>query len=488
MVMVAKPVIPQTRVHFRGLRAPTIRPSVGATVAIPGGDHDWGPLYTELAKPEVISSFAQWTERYGDSDTELRTAVAGAFAGQNLSGAGGAGGVIPVRMGTGAARASITLQNTAAANAVELTAQWTGVRGNDYDLVIDADPADANRDRVRIRFRGAVIETYTYARADLAAFVAAVNARKMGNVTAELLADGVGLALTAGSSLVGGTNGAVPNGADHLAAQDALAFQPFTILAPANLTDPAIRASYLAWIRAQEDDGRPVVMVEGGAAGETIDDAIARTVATADPHVVNFGVGTYHDDLLDKDLSTAQLAPRMAGILAAKGEDKALTGAEVGGLHIVGATGISAEDAQLGVQRGVTLLIRTDSDEADLRVAKGLTTFTDDADENRPRYIFEEPRFIRIMDLFVRNLKRWGDKNIIGNVPVNDDTRDAVRAEGSRLMGDLLARGLILTKAQGAEGDPFFTVPVTTDDTIPFSFGWQFAQTANYLLGDGTVR
>jgi hypothetical protein len=112
MVMVAKPVIPQTRVHFRGLRAPTIRPSVGATVAIPGGDHDWGPLYTELAKPEVISSFAQWTERYGDSDTELRTAVAGAFAGQNLSGAGGAGGVIPVRMGTGAARASITRQNT----------------------------------------------------------------------------------------------------------------------------------------------------------------------------------------------------------------------------------------------------------------------------------------------------------------------------------------------------------------------------------------
>jgi hypothetical protein len=51
-------------------------------------------------------------------------------------------------------------------------------------------------------------------------------------------------------------------------------------------------------------------------------------------------------------------------------------------------------------------------------------------------------------------MKRWGDKNIIGNVPVNDDTRDAVRAEGSRLIGDLLARGLILTKAQGAEGGP----------------------------------
>lgn len=489
MAMLAKPVIPQTRITFRGQKTPQIRPSIGATVAIPL-THDWGPLGTELAKPEVLGSFAAWTERYGDSDTEGRTAVAGAFAGQGIRGAGGAGGVIPLRIGAGAVRAQVDLMNTAGvpAAAVRIRAKWTGIRGNDYSVQIDADPADATRDRLRIRYKGAVVETYTYARANLASLVNAINARDLGNVTATLLVDGTGLALTAGTALAGGTNGAAPTGADHIAAQDALEFQPFTILAPMNLTDSAIQSSYLAWVRLQEEAGRPVMLVVGGAAGESIDTAIARTTALADPHVVNFGVGTYRDDLLAKDLSTAQLAPRIAGILAAKGQDKALTGAEVGGLHIVGATGVSSEAAKLAVQRGVTVLIRTDSEDADLRIAKGVTTFTSESDPNRPRYIFEEPRFIRIMDLFVRRMKRWGDQNVIGNVPVNEDTRDAVRAEGTRLIDELLRDGLILTKADGAQDDPFFRTPVTTNDTIPFEFGWQFAQTANYLLGDGTVR
>lgn len=486
MAMVLKPIIPQSRVRFTGETAPRIAPSIGATVAIPLS-HDWGPLASELAKPEVLAQFAEFTDRYGDSDTEGRTAVAGAFAGQGLRGAGGAGGVIPLRMGTGAARAAVTLDNTAAADAVTITAKWAGTRGNDLSLVVDPDPADATRDRLRVRYKGAVVESYTYAKADLAALVAAITARDTGNITAAVVADGTALAVTAGTALAGGTNGTV-DGAAHLAALDTLEFQPFTILAPANLTDAAIRASYLSWVQSQDDANLPVILVVGGAAGETIDTAITRTNAMADPHVVNFGVGTYHDDLLDKDLSSAQLAPRIAGILAAKGEDKALTGAEIGGLHVVGATGVTMADAELAVQLGVTVLIRTDSDEADLRVAKGVTTFTDDGDAARPLEIFSEPRFIRIMDLFARRMRRWGNQHIVGNVPVNEDTRDAVRAEGSRLIDDLLSRGLLLTKAGGAEEDPFIRTPVTVDDTVPYEFGWQFARTANFLLGDGKVR
>jgi hypothetical protein len=92
----------------------------------------------------------------------------------------------------------------------------------------------------------------------------------------------------------------------------------------------------------------------GGAAGETIDDAIARSVALGDPHVVNFGVGTYHDDLLDKDLSTAQLAPRIAGILAAR-RDQALTGAELSAGCTSSARPASRRRREVAVQRGVTL-------------------------------------------------------------------------------------------------------------------------------------
>lgn len=485
--MVAKPVIPQTRIRFAGVRRTRVPISIGGTVALLL-THDWGPMASELAKPELLSEFDAWSDRYGDSDTIGRTAVAGAFAGQGLRGAGGAGAVIPVRMGTGASRASKVLQNTAAADAVTLTAKWAGTRGNDFDFVIDADPNDATRDRLRLRYKGTVVETTSYPRAALGTLVDTINARDQGYVTAELNADGVALAATAGTSLVGGTNGAALTGADYLAALDVLEMQPFTLLAAADLTDAAIQASILAWVRSQEDANRPVVWTVGGDAGESIAPAIARSTALADPHVVNLGVGTYHDDLLDKDLSTAQIAPRIAGILAARGEDKALTAAEIGGLHAIGGTGASSGDAEAAIANGVTVLIRTDSDEADLRVAMGLTTFTSDADPARPRAIFSEPRFIRIMDLFLREMKRWGDQIVIGNVPVNQDTRDAVRQKATGLIDAMVLRGLILTKAGGADEDPFVTTPVTTDDTLPFEFGWQFAYTTNFLLGEGTVR
>lgn len=487
MVMVAKPIVPQARIRFVGERSVQVQPSIGETMAVML-THDWGPLGAELNRPEVMADFSSWTDRYGDSDTEGRTAVAEAFIGQGLSGAGGAGGVIPYRMGAGAARATKTLRNTANADAITLTAKWAGTRGNNYDVVIDANPADATQDRLRLRYKGAVVETYLYTRANIAALVAAINARDIGNFTAAQVATGTALALTAGTALVGGTDGAALSGSDYLSALDGLEFQPFTVLAAANLTDGAVQQSIKSWIQQQETANRPVMLALGGLANETLDDAIARTTAMSDPHIVNLGVGLYHDDTLGKDLSTAQLAPRIGGVLCSRGEERALTGAELGGLHIVGTSGVSSTDADVAVQRGVTVLIRTDSPDADLRIAKGLTTFTADTDPDRPRAIFEEPRFVRIMDIFIRTLRQWGDRKIIGNVPVNQDTRDAVRQQASTQIEDLLRRGLILTVAQGATEDPFVITPVTTDDTIPFQFGWQFAYTANFLLGEGRVR
>jgi len=373
--------------------------------------------------------------------------------------------------------------------AVEITAKWTGERGNAYSYVLDADPADAtNRQRFRLLFNGAVIETYTFAKATPADLVSAINARDVGNITAELLVGSSPLATSTGTSLTGGDNGDTLTSAEYVEALAGLEFQPFSLLAFANLTDDSIQASVLAWVQTQDEEDRPVMWVVGGEADETIDDAITRTTDLADPHVVNFGVGTYHDDLVEADLSTAQLAPRIAGILAARGKRQALTAAKLGGLHVVGTTGISSDDAKVAVQNGVTVAIRTESPDVDLRIAKGLTTFTDDNDEDRARDIFEEPRHVRIMDAFKRDMRRWGDDVVIGNVPVNQDTRDAVRQQGNVLIAELLRDGLILTVADGASQDPFITTPVTTDDTLPFNFGWQFARTANFLLGSGTVR
>lgn len=487
MVMVAKPIVPQTRIKFIGESRPRVKASAGETVALPI-IHDWGPMGAEQAKPVAYQEFAEWTETFGDSDTEGRTAVVEAFAGQNTTEGGGAGAVIPYRMGVNAAKATITVQNTTPANAMVLTAKYRGTRGNDYSFTLDADPADAARDRFRLRYKGAVVATFTYTKTNVAALVSAINNRINVDLTATLVLSGVALTPTANTSLAGGTNGNAITSSDYLLALDGLEFGPFGLLAPYNLTDQPTMVAIMSWIRTQEDNNRPVKLVVGGAAGETVDDAIGRSIALADPHIVNFGVGTYRDDILNKDLSTAQLAPAIAGIMAARGEEAALTGALLGGRHLIGVSGAITAEVEAAVQQGVTVVIRTDDDEADLRVAKGVTTFTSTSDAARPVEIFSEPRFITIMDNFIRSMRRWGDKKIVGSVPVNQDSRDAVRQQAGILIDDLLRRGLILTKAQGAMEDPFVRTPVTTDDTLPFEFGWQFAYTANYLLGEGRVR
>lgn len=484
-----KPIIPGTILQFTGESIPRIQANVAATVAIPI-IHDWGPVGT----PVLCESFADFVREFGDSDTPGRTAVAGAFAGQNLQGAGGAGAVLAYRMATGAAAdATVQIQNTTPANAIRLTAKYAGVRGNRIGVIVDADPNVVANDRLRITLDGLTVETYSYAKTDIASLAATINQRS-NLVTALSEISGTALAhnAPAGTALAGGNDGSVLTSAEWLAAFDGLEFGEYSIIAPFDLTDSAIQASLLSWVQSQNAADRPVRCVVGGAAGEAVAAALTRSAALADPHIVNFGVGTWHDDLLDKDLSTSQLAPRIAGILANRGEEKSLTYAKIGGLHMVGSTGASTDEIESAIIGGVTVLMRSSAADADVRVAKGVTTFTNAADVAHPLDVFSDPRLVGIMDNYIREMKVWGDDTIIGNAPVNDDTRAAVFGKARSLQNDLVSRGLVLTKAQGASEDPFVTVEPPTDpnllDAIPYQFGWQFARTANYILGEGKIR
>lgn len=495
-----KPRIPGTKIGWAGEQIARIPPSFADIVAVPL-THDWGPLGSDApgtdkrqGGPQLVTSFAEWESLFGTGNTAGRTAVAGAFAGQGLDGTGGAGGVLVYRMGTGASRASVTLDNTAAAAAITINARYKGTRGNGLSVVVEDDPADNTRDRARILFNGVEQHRVSYPAADINALGAAINALSSPYATAVVNASGTALAATAGTSLTGGTDGSAPNLADHDAALSSVEFKPFSILAPANLTDPTIRAAYVAWVDEQENANRPVLLVIGGAAAE----------------------GTFHDDLLDADLSTAQLAPRFAGILAARGESKALTYAEIAGLtiattgtgltdaavrsaainnpHVVNiGVAAAADELRPAIDAGVTVLMQASMPNAELRVAQGVTTFTSKNVPGRPYDVFSEPRFIRIMDIFERGMKAWGDDIVIGDLPVNDDTRATVYGEAKRRVESLLSRGLILPGDSARDiPEPFVNVDPPNDpslaDAVPFTFGWQFARTANYVIGNGTVR
>ena len=485
-----KPENPGVSIQFVGERMQRPALSFAEIVAIPIV-HDWGPLGSDSGGLTLVSSFPEFESIYGTGDTPGRDAVLGAFNGIGLPGQGGAGGVYVYRMAaTAKAKATRSLQNTTPAAALSLTAKYHGVRGNELSVVVDDDPQDVAKDRLRILFRGVQQEVYRFAPTDIAALVAAVNISSKWVVATQTI---TGVALTPGTfAFTGGADGSTLALADWQPALDALEFANFGLFAPYNLVDATIRAGIFQWVKTMAEEMRPIRAVFGGAAGEDLATAITRTATVRDIHVVSLGVGTYHDDLLDKDVSTSQLAPRLAGVLAARGDARALTFADLAGLRPVGDTAPSNIELRPAADNGVTVFRRTSDPDSEIRVARGVTTFIDPAVAARPLDVFSEPRFIGIMDSFLREMKEWAEKNVIGDLTVTDDTRAAVRAEGQRMIADLLTRNLVLpgNPALGREA-PFIEVPEISDpdlaDAIPFRFGWMFARTVNYVIGHGKV-
>lgn len=493
MAIWVKPDLPGTSVKIVGETIQTIPPTIADTVAIPVA-HDWGPLGSdsggvsgELGGPQLLTSFSEWERRFGTSDTAGRRAVLQAFQGVGLQGQGGAGAVIAYRMAaTGILAASKAITNTTPATALTITAKYKGTAGNNLSYAIAADPRIAANDIFRLLFNGVEVERYSYLRTDIASLAAAINARPSSYITAVSNITGVALTVTAGTALTGGNDGGVLTSTEWLAALDALEFKSFSILAPYLLTDSTIRAAVVAWVQGQEAANRPMMLVIGGDNADTVATALTRASTINDPHVITLGPGIYHDDLLNRDINTAELGPRIAGVLAARGLKSALTFADLAGLHAVSG-GPLVSDLTALKKGGVTAIHLSETGSAELHIVWGVTTFTNQADVARPYAYFSEPRLVRLNDLFIRRMRLWANTFVVGDLPVNDDTRDAVRTFGRGLIDEYLRQGLL-----DPAPEPFIRTLVSGDpnfrDSVLFEFGWQAAFTANFVLGQGRVR
>lgn len=489
--VIARPANPGTYMTLVG--ESTVRPpaSVAQTVAIPI-IHDWGPLGSEEG-PQLLESFGEFDAAFGNSDTAGRDAALGAFVGPGVPGQPGAGGVIVYRMATNAAaRSAKTAQNTkeSGKNAITFTAVYAGVRGNRISYAVEADPVDASKARVRILFDGATQERYSYPKANIKALVEALNARS-NFVTATLVEDGTALNTTAGTSLEAGNNGESVTSTEWLDALAALEFEDFSVFAPYDLTDAEVIASIFSWVQTQDEEQRPVECVFGGKEEEDLTAAITAVEDIRDPHVIRIAGGKFHDDFLDKDISTSQLAPRIAGVLAGRGEESSLTFAPLAGLKQVGTVTIATDELQAAWEAGLTVFRRTSRTDADLIVAKGVTTFNSQTDATRPYELFSDPRIVRVSDLFKRRMKVWGDENIVGDTRVTEETKAAVRQRGHAEIEDMLSRGLILP-GESPDEQPFFRIidnpGDNLKDAIAYEWGAIFARTTNFLIGMGKVR
>lgn len=479
----ARPKRPGAYVNWVAAQAVAFIPSQGSIVAV-AGTTNWGPFEVST----LCTSFQQYRAIFGyddDTPSELDKAVRQAFQGEDVLSRGGAGGVLVHRFGGSAAhKAAKTINNTAAAAAITLTARYEGSRGNNLRITTQDYAPDATKTQLIVYENTVELERFTYLDADITSLGAEINA-KSDWLTATVTVSGTALAATTSSALTTGNDGTTVIASDWTDVLSALSTESFGVLAPANLTDGSILASLVAWSQGLNANGQRFMTIVGGGLSDDIDDALDRSSTIGDENFINLGVGSLVDDTLG-ELSTAQLAPRVAGIVAARGEAKQITAARLGGVSAI-LNGADSQAIDSAIDGGVVVFTRDNYQAAPIHIEKGVTTWGVDLDStDKPHRIFGNPKFVRTMQGIETDIRALGQApGFIGELPVNDRTRSWAVGEVGALLReregrDVLQPGSIVSVDQ----DP---PPSDDDEYIGLAVGLKFGRDVEQFFMSITV-
>lgn len=469
---------------------PALAGSIGTVGLV--GQHSWGPVNQVVA----LNNWGEFLATYGAGGSVTGAVTGGyravrdAFKGEGLPGYAGAGQVLFYRVASGAVAASKTLQNTTPVTALTLTARYPGTYGNQITVTSTANTADpTNKNDLVIYVEGSEAERFTYAKTNIADLAAQINgttpytpALASDWVTAVSNVTGVALTAVTQTPLTAGTDGAALTPTDYSTAQTAFEIYRFSVFALDGVIDPTVIAAQVAWTQLRNSKGRRFVSIIGGAAGETMATAVARAATANDPNIVNVGGGTYTDPDYG-DISTAQLVPRVAGIVAQRGEGAEITFARLQGLTI--KVGISDADVVTALGGGTVAISRDSHPTAPVRLELGVTTFTTLTDANRSQTIFGNLKFVRVMGGIETELTEWAEWNVIGKMPVNDATRDYVRGRVESALTSREGDGIVQPgwKVQVSANPP----PSPTDTFVSVDYTLTLGRGLQQVLNTVTV-
>lgn len=473
----ARPKLPGSYVNWEAQLQTSVAAAIGSVVAIPF-THDWGPMDRAIH----VGSLGEFKTVFGSSeDTPGFVAVKQAFLGEGLPGRGGAGEVVCYRAGgSAAAKAAHTFTNTTPASALTITAVYEGTRGNDLSVTIQDYAADSSKTELLVLDAGGVVlERYQFADTNVADLVAQINASSLW-VKATQIITGVALTAVSSTALTGGNDGTTMIGSDWTALMAGLEVERFGLFAPYDLIDDTILASLLAWASNLNASGKRFMTVVGGALNEDISDATDRAGTLNNENFVTVGIGSVDDDELGI-LSTSQFAPRVAGALASRGESKSLTYARFAGIQLL--NGATAAEAVTAFDNGVVVLGRDSNTVAPVRVEVGVTTYTGDTTQ-KPKYVFGDPKFVRTMESFEMEIAEYVEDLVIGQLQVNNKTRESVLSEMQSRLRRRADAGVIQSEWSAAiDQDP---APSDDDKFLAFVYGMKFGRAVEQVYS--TIR
>jgi hypothetical protein len=393
---------------------------------------------------------------------------------------GGCRRVLGFRLGTGGAKATVTLKDTATTpvDAVKLEVLYEGARGNDFAVTVRDSLTDTTK-RELLLYEGTTLrQTISFAKGsgEPQALVDAIVASNSPYITATKIDDGSGvLAAVTQQPLTSGQDPTV-NGESYSAGLSAIEAIDWNVLA-VDTDDTATHTLVQAYIDRVRNEGKRVL----GVVGEPTSVPLATRLANArnfnDPAIIYVANGFKGSDGVIREGYKA--AARVAGMVVAAQITESLTHYVVrNATELAGA--LTNAEIEQAINSGA--LVFTMSAQKQVHIEYGINTFvTPTADMDAG---WKKIRRVRTRDNLMDRIAATWDP-LIGKVNNSPDGRATLIAAAQGVINRMVAEGALL---QGTifvdpnnppQGDSaWFVVQVDDQDSaekVYLTFQFRFA-------------
>lgn len=347
--------------------------------------------------------------------------------------------VLIYRMATAEAEVATATITTS----MKFSAKYAGLRGNNFKIVVAESATEEEKMNVSVYEGSNILKKYTVAANDLIGLEKAINEDSESLIIAEKIGD---TALTEQSSVpfTGGKSGEAVTSEGYLKALAAFEAAYVNTLALDGVTDEDILTLFKNWQKRVWDSGNLIQIVIGGTAENDKDPKVgnSRSKNCDSYSIINAIVGAI--DSLGKKYSSAEMAPQIAGAIAALPLNQSITYKELEDIVDV-TVALSNTQIEEALNAGSFVLIR-DIDPEDfsvtVKVESGINTFTSFTEKagNKLRKI----KAISTMAAIDYDTGKYAMKNVIGELDNNDDGRAALIAGISQYL-EVLAEDNVIS-------------------------------------------
>jgi len=470
-------VRPGFYMNFVAAALAAIQPGARGIVAIPV-KANWGP-----AKQIVeITDEKSLIDTYGAD-------VDGGFTAYNsikLALLGGAKTVLGYRLvDSAAAKASITLKDTAATPADVLTLTTKYETARPFKVTVRDNAVDPTNKQDIVLYEDTkqlYVFTFVKGAGVVDNAVAAINNDANNKwITATKVADGnntianvTSQAFTSGNAGVG----SIAN-TDYVDAMSAFETRRFNFFALDGATDASLQTSVKAWIERLRSEGKGVVAVMGGSVTDDQTPATANSRSTGFNYegVINVGVSGIMDGVT---YSSAQVACWVAGKAAGQALSESLTYAVTPFDDVTPR--LTHNQVVAGLQAGTLLLVH---DGEKVIVEQGINTLTSLRQGQNNQW--KKIRAIRVMDAINDDLLKTAQDNYIGKVNNNDDGKVALISACKQYMETLVNGGLI-EKDFSVYLDPDYHPALAAPDEVYIKWDARIVDSMEKIFGTFVVH